>query len=167
MSSRLSSEKCAQAGNYFPRGAESAFDAGDPRAQHNPWTIGCHVEQGRIYSKPRATLASGTRRLRRTALRKGSALPGRACNYFLRLRLRLKRRGAASPRGLIISAGRKGTAFPRSRAAEPRLAQSSAVMMCEGPATRTASLCASQGENQKNFTTSSPFRGGLAMIFCG
>jgi len=37
-------------------------------------------------------------RLRRPVLRKGFAFPGRASNVVLRLRLRLKRRGAASPK---------------------------------------------------------------------
>ena len=32
-------------------GADIAFDVGDPWAQQNPWTIGCHVDNGRIHRK--------------------------------------------------------------------------------------------------------------------
>jgi len=43
-------------------------------------------------------VASGGERLRRPVLRKGSAFPGRASDFVLRLRLRLNRRGEASPK---------------------------------------------------------------------
>jgi hypothetical protein len=60
-----------------------------------------------------------SQRLRRPALRKGFAFPGRATTLALRLRLRLKRRGVASPEAGWRDWRRPGKAEP-FRKAEPQ-----------------------------------------------
>jgi len=53
-------------------------------------------------------IASGGQRLRRPILRKGSAFPWRGSDFVPRLRLRLNRRGEASPKKALGSKGPEG-----------------------------------------------------------